>query len=62
QLTQQQRATNVIGAFRVRHPPPATVVLVDDVVTTGATLAACQQVLHAQGSHVIAVVALAYAE
>ncbi|MDE0573826.1 ComF family protein [Demequina sp. B12] len=29
------------GAVRVRAVPPASVLLVDDVVTTGATLAAC---------------------
>jgi len=50
-LDRSQRAVNVAGAFRLRadpgrpsHPRPLAgrwVVLIDDVVTTGASLAAC---------------------
>jgi predicted amidophosphoribosyltransferase len=44
------RRANVAGAFRVRprfepHPAPAELVLVDDLVTTGATLAEASRVL-----------------
>jgi ComF family protein len=51
QLGRSSRAANVQGAFRLVHtlPPQAVAghwfVLVDDVVTTGATLAACAGVL-----------------
>jgi ComF family protein len=57
-----QRLAGISGSVRLateRAPPPNSAVLVDDVITTGATLAACAGVLREHGS--AEVVAIAYA-
>jgi ComF family protein len=66
-LTRPARLANVAGAFAV--PARATdrvrgrsVLLVDDVITTGATAAACARALLAAGAGAVDVIALARAE
>lgn len=46
--SRDDRWKNVSGAFEVMQSPPAHILLVDDVVTTGATLEACIQAIHAE--------------
>jgi competence protein ComFC len=53
-LSRSQRAANVRRAFALRHgpglPPDARVIVVDDVLTTGATTNACAAVLRQAGA------------
>ena len=61
-LDRSQRRENVAGAFRVRHPDlvrNANVLIVDDVVTTGATVGALAGSLRECGSRGCAVAGLA---
>ncbi|MGD3151393.1 DNA utilization protein GntX (plasmid) [Tsukamurella tyrosinosolvens] len=61
-LSASARAANVRGTVRVRGVPPAgTVVLVDDVVTTGATLAESVAALARRGVAVAAALTFAAA-
>ncbi len=58
------RRANLAGAFRVRDPEALagrTLVIVDDVLTTGCTLEACLEPLRAAGAHATAA-ALAWAQ
>lgn len=63
-LTAAQRAANLAGAFRLRHRAEVllrdrAVVVVDDLITTGATLAECSQALRDAGADVVAAATVA---
>lgn len=52
-LTEQERRENAKGTFRVRHAEHVrgrTVLVVDDVMTTGATLSECARALKLAGA------------
>ena len=55
-LTREQREENVRGAFVVAHPEiinGKNIILVDDVITTGATLSECARMLKQAGAEKI---------
>lgn len=57
-LTRKQRAKNVVGAFQVARKAAVqgrAVVLVDDVMTSGATVSACARQLQRAGARHVAV-------
>lgn len=63
-LTACQRAANVQGIFSLERPHALAgrhVLLIDDIVTTGASLLSCGQVVAAAGNVRISVLALAVA-
>jgi ComF family protein len=64
-LTRAQRRTNVAGAFEVKRREDVAgrhVLLIDDVLTTGATASACSAVLKRAGAKRVTVLTLARAD
>jgi ComF family protein len=52
-LDKKARARNLRGVFDVTEPPPPSVLIVDDIFTTGATLEACAHALRRKGAREI---------
>lgn len=64
-LTRSQRRSNVAGAFEVRRTDAVEgrhVLLIDDVLTTGATASACASVLKRAGARRVTLLTLARAD
>ncbi len=61
-LGQTARLDNVAGAFASENALGASVLLVDDVLTTGATTAACRTALLAAGARTVHVAVVARAD
>ena len=63
-MSRKERAENIRGAFAV-HPPlkpliqDKKIILIDDVLTTGATVNECSRVLREEGAKEVTVLALA---
>ena len=64
QLNETERRRNVAGAFQVARPEHVRgrrILLIDDVLTTGATVDECSRVLRRSGAHSVDVLVLARA-
>ncbi|MDR0513062.1 MAG: ComF family protein [Treponema sp.] len=60
ELNREQRGSNLKGRIVLTKPPPETVILFDDVITTGATIDACAKALLAGGTKKVYSVCLFY--
>ena len=52
-LHRQERALNLAGAFSLKSRARGELILVDDVVTTGATLREAARAVNTQGFHAV---------
>lgn len=59
ELSRTERAANVAGTFRCERPLEGSILLVDDVFTTGATVDAASRALVAAGANEVRVATLA---
>ncbi|WP_460490724.1 ComF family protein, partial [Corynebacterium nasicanis] len=57
----EKRRENLAGAVELERVPGAPVLLVDDVATTGSTLAASSEVLFAAGCTVVGAIVICHA-
>ena len=57
-LSGADRQRNIVGHVKLIEPVAGAVLLVDDIVTTGATASESVRVLHTAGAHVAAVLAI----
>ena len=60
-LPKEQRLSNVSGAFSAKSVEGKRIFLVDDVITTGATIEACREVLLKAGAKQVYLLAVAKA-
>jgi predicted amidophosphoribosyltransferase len=60
-LSGADRQRNIAGRVKLIKPVDGAVLVVDDIVTTGATASESVRVLHVAGAHVAAVLAIANA-
>ena len=63
QLSRGDRLNNVQGAFALKKPgtrAPRTILLLDDVITTGSTMSECQRILAGAGAEVVVNIALTH--
>lgn len=58
-LTRSERETNLVGTFAATCASPKSVLLVDDVMTTGATANECAKVLKKAGAKTVYVLTFA---
>lgn len=64
-LTRQERLENVVGVYRKARKADIankSIVLVDDIITTGATLYACAAVLYEAGAKAVSAVTFAHSK
>jgi predicted amidophosphoribosyltransferase len=61
-LGQTERSRNLIGSLAARRPGQGSIVVVDDIMTTGATLTEAVRAIRAAGGRVDAAVTLAFTE
>ncbi|MBX3103024.1 MAG: ComF family protein [Bacteroidetes bacterium] len=61
-LKRAERLANVEGIFTVKGPPPPAILLVDDVITTGATIAELARTFVAAGTAELIIASLVLAD